>query len=189
MIGFLDLPGEIRNLIYDHPLMFQEPIVPWAKEQALPISLFYTNKTIYREFCSLFYSRITFNFTSHELGHEEHQCPARLTKQVTSFLDQIGQNAKYIESIKPDFPPQEIRDLGWEVELVDPLDSQWMIDDDEHDDDDEDVDDAKDDYDYYESYEDDEYGDEDDYYDYESHEDEDDEDEDDGSGDGSDGEE
>lgn len=104
MIGFLDLPGEIRNLIYDHPLMFQEPIVPWAKEQALPISLFYTNKTIYREFCSLFYSRITFNFTSHELGHEEHQCPARLTKQVTSFLDQIGQNAKYIESIKPDFP-------------------------------------------------------------------------------------
>jgi hypothetical protein len=105
MIGFLDLPGEIRNLIYDHLLVFDQPIVPWAKEQALPINLLHiNNKTIYHEFGSLFYSRITFDFSTHRSNSVEHQCHACSTKRITSFLDEIGQNAKHIQSIKTDFP-------------------------------------------------------------------------------------
>jgi hypothetical protein len=106
MVGFLDLPGEIRNLIYDHLLVFEKPaIVPWAKEEALPVNLLYvTNKTIHHEFGSLFYSQITFDFSSHGSACEEHQCRACSTKRIVSFLDRIGQNAKYIQSIKTDFP-------------------------------------------------------------------------------------
>lgn len=110
MIGFLDLPGEIRNLIYDHLLAFEEPIAFWSKNKSLPVNLLYVNKTIHREFSSLFYSRITFDFSSRGLDYEGRPCCACFTKRITSFLDQIGQNARYIQSIKIDFPSLNIGD-------------------------------------------------------------------------------
>lgn len=111
MINFLDLPGEIRNLIYDHLLAFDEPIAFWAKEKNLPVKLLYVNnKTIHREFSSLFYSRITFDFSARSLDSEDRPCSACLTKRTTSFLDQIGQNARYVQCIKIDFPNLNIED-------------------------------------------------------------------------------
>lgn len=105
MVNFLDLPGEIRNLIYDHLLVFEAPIAPWAKKEVLPVNLLYTNnKTIYQEFGSLFYSRITFDFSTNRPNCEIHHCPACSASRMASFLDKIGQNAKHIQSIKIDFP-------------------------------------------------------------------------------------
>ncbi|KUL83015.1 hypothetical protein ZTR_09323 [Talaromyces verruculosus] len=104
MVSFLDLPGEIRNLIYDHLLVFEEPIVPWATEEALPVNLLYTNKTVHHEFGSLFYSRITFDFSTNGHDYDERPCIGCLTKEITSFLDQIGDNARHIQSLKIDFP-------------------------------------------------------------------------------------
>lgn len=104
MIGFLDLPGEIRNLIYKHLLVFKTPIVPWAKLESLPTNLLYANKTIHHEFGSLFYSRITFDFSKNgpDCGKPYRgSCSAR---RITSFLDEVGQNAKYIQTIVITFP-------------------------------------------------------------------------------------
>ncbi|RAO73335.1 uncharacterized protein BHQ10_009347 [Talaromyces amestolkiae] len=120
MIGFLDLPGEIRNLIYDHLLAFEGPIAFWAKNNSLPVNLLYVNnKTIYREFSSLFYSRITFDFSSRGPDCEGRQCCACLTKKTTSFLDQIGQNARYIQCIEIDFPSLNLEeDEHWCEALI-----------------------------------------------------------------------
>ncbi|KAI7978764.1 hypothetical protein EIK77_006984 [Talaromyces pinophilus] len=127
MVNFLELPGEIRNLIYDHLLVFEEPIVPWATEEALPVNLLYTNKAVHHEFGSLFYSRITFDFSTNGHDYDERPCSGCLTKQITSFLDQIGDNARHIQSLKIDFPYIEREETeswvncwisGYSVEVV-----------------------------------------------------------------------
>lgn len=103
MIGFLDLPGEIRNLIYKHLLVFETPIVPWAKHESLPINLFYTNKTIHHEFGSLLYSRIAFDFGTNGPSCKKPFCRSCSARRI-SFLDEVGQNAKHIQTIVIDFP-------------------------------------------------------------------------------------
>jgi hypothetical protein len=94
MIGFLDLPGEIRNMIYRELIVMGVPVSPSGQlaRTCLHVSLIYTNRTIHHEYGTLVYSSIDFNLTNHT--HE----------RTTRFLDQIGQNAKHIRRIYTQFP-------------------------------------------------------------------------------------
>lgn len=101
MASFLDLPGELRNMIYMHLLapseyLIIDPLFGYAKI-VLETAILYTNRLIYRESSSLLYSQNCFNFASFDNG------------LLTRFLDQIGHNAEYIQNIRISFPLVWIR--------------------------------------------------------------------------------
>lgn len=50
MTSFLNLPGEIRNMIYKQLLTSEKPINLWfLGKSSIGTTILYTNKTIYRE--------------------------------------------------------------------------------------------------------------------------------------------
>lgn len=94
--GFLGLPSEIRNGIYELVLLLPEPIDPWmdfSRQEKLTLGLFSTNKTINNEACSLFYGKNRFDFTT------------ATPEKIDLFLKQIGpNNTGYIQHIWIRFP-------------------------------------------------------------------------------------
>lgn len=94
MKNFLDLPGEVRNMVYMNLISTETPLDLWypCPSEWLHVGLFYTNTTIAREYSSLVYSNIEFDLTMHSHLH------------TAKFLDQIGGNAKLIRRIHIRFP-------------------------------------------------------------------------------------
>lgn len=95
--GFLSLPSELRNEIYELILLCQEPIDPSDKynrrQQQLTPGLFRANKAVHGEASSLFYSRNRFDFTN------------ATPKEVSLFIEQIGSSSSgCIRHILIDFP-------------------------------------------------------------------------------------
>ncbi|KAH6847959.1 hypothetical protein B0I37DRAFT_154755 [Chaetomium sp. MPI-CAGE-AT-0009] len=115
-IGFLDLPSELRNMIYDLALVREDPIKPWPhshgqecwKDPSKPWShfrvqecwtpgLLRANQPIHREASSILYGRNCFNFTN--------AVTLEAPDQLVSFLKNIGpNNAGYIQHVLIDFP-------------------------------------------------------------------------------------
>lgn len=92
-LSFLDLPGEVRNLIYAYAFVQADPIKISDKWHGLPLSLLRTNKTIHQESQSVLYGQNTFDFSDIS------------DKRTAKFLDKIGQeNAKWIENVHIAFP-------------------------------------------------------------------------------------
>lgn len=96
MLTFLSLPLEVRLMVYEYlpwPKQTIIPCNPAARISPLPVELLYTNKTLYNEYRSVFYSHIPFDFT--------HPSPER----VAWFLDKIGRyNTKFIRHIYMKLP-------------------------------------------------------------------------------------
>ncbi|OAA35199.1 hypothetical protein ISF_09989 [Cordyceps fumosorosea ARSEF 2679] len=96
LAGFLDLPGELRNYIYEFILLQKEPLNPfvyYTPQANLTTGLFRANRTIYRETTLFLYSRNVFDVTNAGPG------------QVSSFIGRIGNiNAGYIRHIITTFP-------------------------------------------------------------------------------------
>ncbi|KAF2807990.1 uncharacterized protein BDZ99DRAFT_70906 [Mytilinidion resinicola] len=94
------LPSELRNNIYEHLLVLQEPIEclthPWLGQSqlgALTPGLLLVNKAVHREASSLLYAQNRFNLAVPD------------SELVTAFLDQVGcNNAKHIRHIYLNFP-------------------------------------------------------------------------------------
>jgi len=97
--NFLDLPRELRDLVYELCLLHPVPIVPWF-QQELTSGLLRANKTAHREASPLFYSQNRFDFTW--TGPEE----------IASFLRTIGRNNDYIQHVCVDFPHFHYREPG-----------------------------------------------------------------------------
>ncbi|KAI8949370.1 hypothetical protein F4801DRAFT_404211 [Xylaria longipes] len=97
-LGFLSLPSELRNCIYELVLLHQLPVHPgvgyaYKREKILTPGLLRANKAVHREASSLFYGENRFGFTNVRL------------KEVASFFEQIGStNAAYIRHVYIDFP-------------------------------------------------------------------------------------
>lgn len=92
MASFLDLPGEIRNMIYKQLLTLEDPI-NFLQESRLETAILYTNRTIHRESSSLLYAQNCFDFV------------CMTYKLVSQFLGQIGPgNAGYIHHIRIHLP-------------------------------------------------------------------------------------
>ncbi|OIW24566.1 hypothetical protein CONLIGDRAFT_623468 [Coniochaeta ligniaria NRRL 30616] len=89
--GFLDLPGEVRNSIYELVLLFHDPIYPWSghdRQEKITTSIFRTSKAVHSEASSLFY------------GHNRFYFGLVVSQTVVSFFEQIGSNnAGYIRHI------------------------------------------------------------------------------------------
>lgn len=99
MPNFLDLPRELRDLIYQFCLIGKEPVDPWrdwyyqVPSYGLAISLLRVSKAVYREASPVLYSQNIFEFDK------------RPPDMVDRFLDRIGSiNAYQIRHIKVDFP-------------------------------------------------------------------------------------
>ncbi|KAK1764239.1 hypothetical protein QBC33DRAFT_457687 [Phialemonium atrogriseum] len=95
--GFLSLPSELRNEIYELILLCQEPIDPCdeynRRQQQLTLGLLRTNKAVHDEASSLFYSRNRFDFTN------------ATPEEVSLFIEKIGSsNAGCIRHILIEFP-------------------------------------------------------------------------------------
>ncbi|KAK3293316.1 uncharacterized protein B0H64DRAFT_210248 [Chaetomium fimeti] len=95
-IGFLDLPSELRNMIYDLALFHEESIDAcyncYGRERRTT-GLLRANQLIYREASSVLYGRNCFNFVLAE------------PDQLASFFKQIGpNNASYIQHVSIQFP-------------------------------------------------------------------------------------
>jgi hypothetical protein len=54
-VSFLDLPGEIRNMVYRHALINEEPIRPHQKYSNLALGLIRASSVISREARSIVY--------------------------------------------------------------------------------------------------------------------------------------
>nr|POF22057.1 hypothetical protein CFP56_36144 [Quercus suber] len=93
--GFLDLPCEIRNMIYELVLLHEDPIELWRLEprrrQQFDIEILRVNKTIYREASPMFYGQNRF-----ELREYNHSL-------IESLLLLIGTpNARLIQHVVVD---------------------------------------------------------------------------------------
>lgn len=105
-LSFLDLPGEIRNLIYRYALVLEGPITTNFRPSELALNLLRANKQIHDEARSILHSQNTFNFFH------------LLTYLPLSFLQRIGpENAKWIESLEINFP-EMCRSCGLELDSV-----------------------------------------------------------------------
>ncbi|KAJ5455515.1 uncharacterized protein N7458_003779 [Penicillium daleae] len=92
-LSILDLPGEVRNIIYRHVLLSANPIIPDLPITGLPSNFFRTNKQIYHESRSIYYSQNCFDLLSLR------------PEAPLSFLTRIGpQNASWIENLMVPFP-------------------------------------------------------------------------------------
>ncbi|KAH7418464.1 hypothetical protein BKA64DRAFT_654451 [Cadophora sp. MPI-SDFR-AT-0126] len=97
MTGFLDLPSELRNLVYELCLLHQGPIKHlfdgYYSIRGLTPGLLRVNKTVHHEASSFLYGQNCFDLS--ETSHAD----------VTLFLGIIGcLNARYIQHIIIDFP-------------------------------------------------------------------------------------
>ena len=111
-VGFLDMPGELRNKIYELLLLDEQPIGPFSF-QTPAIGLFCTSKEISRESMPFFYSQNCFDFT------------IRASEDITSYLDVIGsRNAGMIESLYMDCPDFELLDPN--VVVLDDIDQKFL---------------------------------------------------------------
>lgn len=98
--NFLSLPSEIRNDIYKHLLVLEDPIecprnswLQHSEVRALTTGLLLTNKTVHHEASSFFYAQNRFSFFWCTLEH------------VESFFEQIGRtNTNWIRHIYIEFP-------------------------------------------------------------------------------------
>jgi hypothetical protein len=100
--GFLDLPSEVRNMIYELLLLQSTPINPWPDvRHDLTTGLFCASQTVHREATSLFY------------GHNQFDLTDASSETLASFLEQIGsRNAGFIRNIMIDFPDFSHLDPG-----------------------------------------------------------------------------
>ena len=96
LANFLDLPGELRNRIYELCLLHKEPLALWTgfnQRHELSPGLLRANKTLHHEAISLFYAQNRFDFT------------IATPKRIALFLQTIGRkNAGYIQHLYVDFP-------------------------------------------------------------------------------------
>ncbi|KFY07102.1 hypothetical protein V492_07446 [Pseudogymnoascus sp. VKM F-4246] len=103
--GFLTLPREIRDKIYELCLLVKGSIHPWdgfdeEELQELSLGLFYTNKTISYEAGLILYQN-QFDFTKAD------------PEEVSSFLEKIGRsNADSIRHVVIEFPSLTNLELG-----------------------------------------------------------------------------
>jgi len=99
MANFLSLPVELRNIIYELLLVFQETLTCPGKQSqkqcqpgALTLGLLRANKQVHDETSAIFYAQNRIDFT---------KCTS---KHVISFLTQVGpKNTSYIQHIRIDF--------------------------------------------------------------------------------------
>lgn len=87
---FCDLPSEIRNVIFEFCLVSPAPIEPLQhqSESRLAVGLLGTNKAIWREAHTVFYTQNRFDFRCYEYD------------QIRRFIQQIGMhNASHIRHI------------------------------------------------------------------------------------------
>ncbi|KAM7212527.1 hypothetical protein V8F06_012108 [Rhypophila decipiens] len=96
-MSFLSLPSELRNIIYELVVLWEEPISPWSwYDRQFTPGLLCTNKVIHPEASSLLYSQNHFDFTS---------CTSGIDKIILFFFDEIcSTNTGYIRHIIIDFP-------------------------------------------------------------------------------------
>ena len=123
-LGFLSLPGEIRNLIYEYLLVNDEPIDPidhpvyplWpqaARPTGLSPNVLSTHSVIHREGRDILYGRNKFDVSF----FEAYSPPS----PVTRFLDKIGRhNAARIRWIRIAFPA-----LNWRNEGENIMTHEW----------------------------------------------------------------
>ncbi|KAL4886857.1 hypothetical protein BJY04DRAFT_176722 [Aspergillus karnatakaensis] len=89
--NFLSLPGEIRNTIYNHVLVSEEPLAPGGINSSIAPKILLANKTIYNEAASLLYSENTIDLAEYA------------PREISSFLCRIGPgNARNIHCIRLD---------------------------------------------------------------------------------------
>lgn len=92
-LTFLDLPGEVRNLIYTSLLVHPEAIKIADKNHGFPTNLLRTNKAIHAETQSVLYGKNPFDFTGLH------------AKDVARFLSKIGySNGQWIHTISITYP-------------------------------------------------------------------------------------
>jgi hypothetical protein len=95
-IGFLDLPSEVRNMIYELALVRKRLVRPYKYYYEEPYDVFgllCASRSINREASSIFYGRNNFDFDNVE------------PDVLAAFLQQIGvNNAAYIRHVSIFFP-------------------------------------------------------------------------------------
>ncbi|KAK2765530.1 hypothetical protein FQN54_008384 [Arachnomyces sp. PD_36] len=100
--GFLSLPGEIRNIIYNHLLVCDEPLSidpewSWVHDYGIALNFCLTNKTIKHETESVLFGRNCFYFTGSEYSEA--------VELTSKFLNEIGRNkANLIRCVEIEFP-------------------------------------------------------------------------------------
>ncbi|KFY03096.1 hypothetical protein O988_01709 [Pseudogymnoascus sp. VKM F-3808] len=96
MANFFDLPGELRNRIYELCLLHKAPLALWTgfnQRHELSPGLLRANKALHHEATSLFYAQNRFDFT------------IATPKRIAMFLQTIGcKNAGYIQHLYVEFP-------------------------------------------------------------------------------------
>ena len=91
--NFVSLPGELRNEIYHHLLVCEEPVSPWDRNEGLAPNILCANKAINYEASSILYGRNCFDLTQLD------------SKLIFEFLDQIGHhNANHLQCLYVNFP-------------------------------------------------------------------------------------
>lgn len=102
--SFLELPGELRDMIYKLCVFQEEPIslsTGFDGIKVLGPGLLRVNETLRREASSLFYARNCFDFSMISI------------KRIVSFFQTIGcKNAGYIQHICVDFPSFHYQNAG-----------------------------------------------------------------------------
>ena len=100
--GFLDLPSELRNIIYELCLRHEKPFVPYLDDrehQSFALALLCTNKAIHAEASAVFYCQNRFAFTLIPSSDRA------TSEDVALVYDKIGPtNADYIQHIYVNFP-------------------------------------------------------------------------------------
>ncbi|CEJ57778.1 hypothetical protein PMG11_06459 [Penicillium brasilianum] len=116
--SFLDLPGEIRNLIYGFCIPSNCTADLDTNADCISLSLSLVNRQTYRETRSFIYEQVKFNFKSSlddeilnrddTLSPEEQVLP---DEELITFLNQIGpRNSRWITEIGIPFPSTKRRD-------------------------------------------------------------------------------
>ncbi|KFY68143.1 hypothetical protein V496_01263 [Pseudogymnoascus sp. VKM F-4515 (FW-2607)] len=104
MTNFLDLPGELRNRIYELCLLHKEPLALWTgfnQRRELSPGLLRASKAVHNEAISLFYAQNRFDFT------------IATPKRIALFLQTIGRkNAGHIQHLYVDFPKFSYQEPG-----------------------------------------------------------------------------
>ena len=103
-LNFLDIPAELRNIIYEHLLVFQHSVeVFWEAYRFLERypQLLLANKAVYHEANPLLYAKNCFDFAI---------CTS---DRIDSFLNQIGRiNASHIRHTNISFSKFRYLDQG-----------------------------------------------------------------------------